>query len=80
MELIGLLWTWLFEFNFSIRYVKFEMLINVYIFASLMMINIIVYMFNVWSSCNSSRCASAANVVCRDVNVFGAKNILHNRI
>jgi hypothetical protein len=34
--------------------------------------------FNVCSSCKncpSARCASAANVVCRDVDVFGARNI-----
>jgi hypothetical protein len=36
-------------------------------------------LFNVCSStknCPSARCASAANVVCRDVDVFGAKNVL----
>jgi hypothetical protein len=35
--------------------------------------------FNVCSSCKncpSAGCASAANVVCRDVDVFGARNIL----
>jgi hypothetical protein len=34
--------------------------------------------FNVCSSsknCPSARCASAANVVCRDVDVFGAGNV-----
>jgi hypothetical protein len=38
-------------------------------------------LFNVSSSCKncpSARCASAANVVCRDVDVFGARNILLN--
>jgi hypothetical protein len=36
-------------------------------------------LFNVCSSCKnclSARCVSAANVVCRDVDVFGARNIL----
>jgi hypothetical protein len=36
-------------------------------------------LFNVCSSCKncpSARCASAANVVCTDVDVFGARNIL----
>jgi hypothetical protein len=35
--------------------------------------------FNVCSSfknCPSARCASAANVVCRDVDVFGTRNLL----
>jgi hypothetical protein len=35
-------------------------------------------LFNVCSSsknCPSARCASAANVVCRDVDVFGAGNV-----
>jgi hypothetical protein len=39
-------------------------------------------LFNVCSSCKncpSGRCASAANVVCRDVDVFGARNVLLNR-
>jgi hypothetical protein len=39
--------------------------------------------FNVCSSCKncpSARCASAANVVCRDVDIFGAKNVLINHI
>jgi hypothetical protein len=38
--------------------------------------------FNVCSSyknCPSARCASAANVVCRDVDVFGAENVLINQ-
>jgi hypothetical protein len=36
-------------------------------------------LFNVCSvckNCPSARCASAASVVCRDVDVFGARNIL----
>jgi hypothetical protein len=36
-------------------------------------------LFNVCSarkSCSSARCASAANVVCRDVDVFASGNIL----
>jgi hypothetical protein len=36
-------------------------------------------MFNVFSSfnnCPSARCASAANVVCKDDDVFGARNLL----
>jgi hypothetical protein len=40
-------------------------------------------LFNVCSSCKncpSARCASAANVVCRDVDVFGANNVLLNHI
>jgi hypothetical protein len=40
-------------------------------------------LFNVCSSsknCPSARCASDANVVCRDVDVFGAKNVLLNNI
>jgi hypothetical protein len=40
-------------------------------------------LFNVCSSyknCPSARCASAANVVCRDVDVFGARNILLSRL
>jgi hypothetical protein len=40
-------------------------------------------MFNVCSSCKncpSSRCASAANVVCRDADIFGARNVLLNHI
>jgi hypothetical protein len=40
-------------------------------------------LFNVCSSsknCPSARCASAANVVCRDVDVFGARNIFLNRL
>jgi hypothetical protein len=40
-------------------------------------------LFSVCSSCRnclSTRCASAANVVCRDVDVFGAKNLLLNHI
>jgi hypothetical protein len=32
-----------------------------------------------WKNCPSARCASAANVVCRDVDVFGARNVLLNR-
>jgi hypothetical protein len=39
-------------------------------------------LFNVCFSrknCLSARCASAANVVCRDVDVFGARNVLINR-
>jgi hypothetical protein len=38
-------------------------------------------LFNVCSSsknCPSARCASAANVVCRDVDVFGAENVQLN--
>jgi hypothetical protein len=31
-------------------------------------------------NCPSARCASAANVVCRDVDVFGARNVLLNHI
>jgi hypothetical protein len=40
-------------------------------------------LFNVCSSsknCPSARCASAANVVCRDVDVFGARNLLLSRL
>jgi hypothetical protein len=40
-------------------------------------------LFNVCSSsksCPSARCASAANIVCSDVDVFGAKNVLLNHI
>jgi hypothetical protein len=40
-------------------------------------------LFNVCSSCKncpSARCASAANFVSRDVDVFGAKNALLNHI
>jgi hypothetical protein len=40
-------------------------------------------LFNVCFSsknCPSARCASAANVVCRNVDVFGAKNVLLNHI
>jgi hypothetical protein len=29
-------------------------------------------------NCPSARCASAANVVCRHVDVFGARHVLHN--
>jgi hypothetical protein len=39
-------------------------------------------LFNVCSSfknCPSARCASAANVVCRDVDVFAARNVLLSR-
>jgi hypothetical protein len=42
--------------------------------------------FALFGDCSSSknrpsaRCASAANVVCRDVDVFGAKNVLLNNI
>jgi hypothetical protein len=39
-------------------------------------------LFNVCSSCknsSSARCASAANIVCRDVDVFKARNVLLNR-
>jgi hypothetical protein len=39
-------------------------------------------LFNVCSSsknCPSARCASAANVVCRDVDIFGAGNGHLNR-
>jgi hypothetical protein len=39
-------------------------------------------LFNVCSSCKncpSAGCASAANVVCRDIDVFGARNLLLNR-
>jgi hypothetical protein len=38
-------------------------------------------LFNVCSlckNCASARCASAANVVCRDADVFRARNILLN--
>jgi hypothetical protein len=38
-------------------------------------------LFNVCSlceNCPSASCASAANVVCRDVDVFGARNVLLN--
>jgi hypothetical protein len=31
-------------------------------------------------NCPSARCASAANVVCRDVDVFGAGNVHLNHI
>jgi hypothetical protein len=39
-------------------------------------------LFNVCSSknCPSAICASAANVVCRDINVFGARNVLLSRL
>jgi hypothetical protein len=40
-------------------------------------------MFNVCSSsknCPSARCASAANVVCKDVDVFGAGNVRINHL
>jgi hypothetical protein len=40
-------------------------------------------LFIVCSSCKncpSARCTSAANVVCKDVDVFGAKNVLLNHI
>jgi hypothetical protein len=40
-------------------------------------------LFNVCSSsknCPSARSASAANVVCRDVDVFGARNVLLSRL
>jgi hypothetical protein len=40
-------------------------------------------LFNVYPSsknCPSARCASAANVVCRDFEVFGAKTVLLNNI
>jgi hypothetical protein len=39
-------------------------------------------MFNVCSSsknCPSARCASAANVVCKDVDLFGAGNVHINQ-
>jgi hypothetical protein len=38
-------------------------------------------LLNVCSSCKncpSAKCAAAANVVCRDVDVFGARKILPN--
>ncbi|PNF20040.1 hypothetical protein B7P43_G05817 [Cryptotermes secundus] len=40
-------------------------------------------LFNVCSlftNCPSARCAAAANVVCRDVDVFGARNVLPKQI
>jgi hypothetical protein len=40
-------------------------------------------LFNVCSSgknCPSARCASAANVVCRNAHVFRAKNVILNHI
>jgi hypothetical protein len=40
-------------------------------------------LFNVCTSCKncpSARCASAANVVCKDVDVFGTRKVLLNRI
>jgi hypothetical protein len=40
-------------------------------------------LFSVCSSsryCPSARCASAANVICRDIDVFGAKPVLLNHI
>jgi hypothetical protein len=40
-------------------------------------------LFNVCSSfknCPSARCASAANAVCRDVDVFGTRNLLLSRL
>jgi hypothetical protein len=40
-------------------------------------------LFSVSSSsryCPSARCASAANVVCRDIDLFGAKTVLLNHI
>jgi hypothetical protein len=39
-------------------------------------------LFNVCSSknCPSARCASAANVVCGDIDVFGAQNFLLDHI
>jgi hypothetical protein len=39
-------------------------------------------LFNVCYSCKncpSARCASAANVVCRDIDIFEARNVLLNR-
>jgi hypothetical protein len=37
-------------------------------------------LFNVCSSCKTCLSASAANVVCRDADVFGAKNVLFNHV
>jgi hypothetical protein len=39
-------------------------------------------LFNVCSckNCPSARCASAANVVCRDADVFGAENVHLNNV
>jgi hypothetical protein len=40
-------------------------------------------LFSVCSSCKncpSARCASAANIVCKDVDIFGAKNVPLNHI
>jgi hypothetical protein len=39
-------------------------------------------LFNVcssWKNCPSAQCASAANIVCRDLNVFEARNVPLNR-
>jgi hypothetical protein len=41
-------------------------------------ITYIISMFNIWSSsknCPSARCASAANVVCRNADIFGTKTL-----
>jgi hypothetical protein len=49
----------------------------------IIIIIIIITLFNVCSSCKnypSARCASVANVVCRDVDVFGARNVLLSRL
>jgi hypothetical protein len=31
-----------------------------------------------FNNCPSVRCATAGSVACRDVDLFGAKNVLHN--
>jgi hypothetical protein len=33
-----------------------------------------------YKNCPSAGCASAANVVCKDAGIFGAKNLLRNHI
>jgi hypothetical protein len=55
---------------------------SAYIIIIIMMIIRDFAMLNVCSSCKncpSARCAAAANVVCRDVDVFGARKVLPKR-
>jgi hypothetical protein len=68
---------------------KFTLVLNsVFLFWKLLLFEFLLgssetAFFSVCSSsknCPSARCASAANVVCRNVDVFGARNVLLNHI
>jgi hypothetical protein len=63
---------------------KFTLALNSVLFWKLLVFEFLLgtsetALFSVCSSsknCPSARCTSAANIVCRDVDIFGAENVL----